>query len=188
MARKAIRGFLANLSSKPPLVFRFQWNPTEIKESRAVKYTDIEIGGYQAPIQVFSSGGATTLSFQLILDATSNSNNSDIFRVNVAAIGIESAINTLKSFTYPQTDKLLKFRQEDVFGEPPVCYFGYGPKVLRGRVRNVTVNYKLYNSLLVPIQATVDVDYTVDEYGIWSKVNAVYRRITSGLNPLVGGI
>ncbi len=188
MANRAIRAFLANLSSRPPLIFRMQWNPADIKESRKVNYSDIEIGGYQAPVQVFSSGGATTYNFQIMLDSTPYSNNTNIFRVNVAAIGINSAIDTLKSFTYPQTDKILRFRQEDMVGEPPVCYFGLGPRVLRGRIRNLSIAYKLYSPLLVPQQATVDVEFVADEYGIWAKINAISRKITSGLNPLLGGI
>lgn len=185
--RSTIRGFFANINNLPPIIVPFQWNPTEIKEARAIKYTDLEIGGYMAPIQIYSSGGATVYTFTLTIDATDVSKGANIFRVDVPEVGINSVISALKSFTYPHINSILRFQQDDVVGEPPACYFGLGPKVLRGRIRNLTVNYKLFNSLLVPLQATVEVEFHVDEYGIWSKINAVYRRIATAINPAVGG-
>jgi len=184
---KAVRGFLANIKSKPPLIILFQWNPTDVKESRTVKYADVELGGYQAPIQVFSAGGATTYSFQLTLDATENSRIFNVFRVDLPLVGIGATVSALKSFTYPANDKLLKFLQSNSVGEPPACYFGLGSKVMRGRIRSLHINYKLFSRLLVPLQATVDIEFTVDEYGVWSKIDAIYRRITSTANPALGG-
>lgn len=178
---------MANIRSLPPLIVKAQWNP-EIKETRSVNYTDVPVGGYMAPVQVYSSGGNTNLSFQLTLDATENSRIFDVFRVDVPAIGISSVVEALKSFTYPATDSLLKFKDEDVFGEPPICYLGIGPRVMRGRVRNLSIQYTLFNSFLVPLRAVVDVEFVVDEMGVWSKVNAMYRRILAGVNPIVGGL
>lgn len=176
----AIRGFLTNPYQKPPLVLRFQWNPVGMTESKSAKYTDLEIGGYHAPVQIYSSGGAHTYRFSLLFDATPDSVDLNVLRVDTVLVGVQPAVQTLMSFVYPETKSLLSF-SESGFGEPPVCYFGMGPRVLRGFIKTVDVDTQLLNVLLVPVRVSCRVEFVESEDGTYGKVNAIYRRAMTAL-------
>jgi hypothetical protein len=171
----AIRGFLANTSQRPPLLLTFQWNPTDVSENKSAKYTEMELGGYHAPVQLYSSGGSHSYSFSLFFDATPDTSSLNLFRVTLPLAGVQPAIQTLMSFLYPSTKNLLN--TVDVgFGAPPKCHFGLGPRVVSGFIRNVQVSYSLYDRFLTPLRATCKVEFVEIEDGVEGKVNALFRR------------
>jgi hypothetical protein len=174
----SIRGFLANVKTKPPLILGFQWNPTDVKESKTAKYSEIEVGGYHAPIQVFSSGGAHSYKFSLLFDSTIDTIYLNIFRIDIPLAGIYPAVMALQSFLYPQT-KGFSDLIEVGFGEPPICYFGMGVRVVKGYVKSLAFDYQLYDRLLTPQRVKCDVEFQECEDGVQSKVNAMFRRSMS---------
>lgn len=175
LRHQAIRGFLANVSQRPPLLLAFQWNPTDVVESKSAKYTEMELGGYHAPVQLYTSGGAHSYKFSLTFDATPDTKSLNVFRVDLPLAGIQPAVQTLMSFMYPSTKSLLSTLDVG-FGAPPKCYFGLGARVVSGYVRNVQVSYSLYDKFLTPRRATCQVDFVEIEDGIEGKVNAIFRR------------
>lgn len=175
-SRTAIRGFLANISQRPPLILPFMWNPTNVVESKSAKYTALQVGGYHAPVQLYSSGGAHTYKFSLLFDATADSRGVDIFRIAVPPInGVQPAIQTLMSFLYPANKHILNTSNVG-FGAPPKCYFGMGTRVVSGFITSVNVSYALYDSALTPRRATCSISFTETEDGLDGRINAIYRR------------
>lgn len=181
MKHIALRGFLSSPFEAPPLLLQFQWNPTAVSESKAVKMNAIQVGGYHAPVQLYSSGGELVYRFRLAFDATADTQDMNSFRVDIPGVGVAGPIQILMSFLYPQTKYSLNIG-EIGFGEPPPCYFGLGPRVLRGFIRTVNTSYSLYDKNLVPLRAASAVEFVASEDGNWGKVNAVFRRLAAGAN------
>lgn len=183
MGHVSIRGFLANPRMIPPLMLQFQWNPTP-SETKSAKYNDIEFAGVMAPVSVYSSGGLLRYKFTLIFDSREDARYLNSFSVEPLGMGVHPQVQTLMSFLYPEEKSV--FDISDIgFGEPPACYFGLGPRVLRGRIRSVNPTYELYDKNMVPMRASVSVDFVADETGTWGKVNTIFRRMASGIN--IGG-
>lgn len=178
----ALRGFLANVSTRPPLVLPFMWNPSDIKEQKSAKYTSLQVGGYHAPVQLFTSGGAHTYKFSLMFDGTADNKSVNIFRIPVPPItGVEPAIQTLMSFLYPASTRGLLNTSGGGFGAPPKCYFGMGPRVVSGYITNIDVSYSLYDAALIPRRATCAVSFTETEDGLDGQINAIFRRANVAL-------
>lgn len=176
-----VRGFLANPFQRPPLKLTFQWNPAKVLESKTVNYESIDIGGYVAPLQVYSSGGPLTYRFDLMFDATADTRDLNVFRVDFPGMGVHTAVQTLMSFMYPESKKMLS-SAGDGFGEPPVCYFGLGLRVFRGIIKDVQVEYTLYDAVLTPMRATASVTFVAQEDGVFGRVNAIFRRMAVTAN------
>lgn len=176
----SIRGFLANVKTVPPLILQFQWNPM-VTEGKTVKYNDIEIGGFMAPISVFSSGGNLSYKFELSFDTTPDSRGLNNFSVESLGMGVHAQVQTLMSFLYPEVGNVFSIDKQGM-GEPPACYFGVGPRVLRGKIRNVQVEYLLYDWKLVPQKAKAVIEFVADDFGTWGKVNTIFRRMGTAIN------
>lgn len=181
MTHTVIRGFLANPFQRPPLKLTFQWNPAKVQESKSVNYETLELGGFVAPLNIYSSGGPLVYRFDLMFDATADTRDLNVFRVDIPGIGVHGAVQTLMSFLYPESKKMLSLAG-DGFGEPPVCYFGLGVRVFRGIIKDVQVEYSLYDQFLTPMRATASVTFTAQEDGVFGRVNAIFRRMAVAAN------
>lgn len=86
--------------------------------------------------------------------------------------GILPEIEKLQSFTYPATVKgedIPLFASGGVisqnqFRPPAVTIFSYGPMYYEGVVKNVDVEYTLFDADLTPLRATVNVEFAAFEF------------------------
>lgn len=90
----------------------------------------------------------------------------------VSERGILDEVEKLQSFTYPATVKgedIPHFASGGVisqnqFRPPAVTIFSYGPMYYEGVVKNVDVEYTLFDSDLTPIRGTVNIEFAAFEF------------------------
>ena len=174
--------------------YYFQFNPETVHESHAVNYEQRNYIGLPFVDYVWAGGGEKTLSFQLFLDNTPQSKTADFrpdveamtidnelginFKGNaysstrVSERGILDEVEKLQSFIYPATmegEDIPHFASGGVisqnqFRPPAITIFSYGPMYYEGVVKNVDVEYTLFDADLTPIRGTVDVEFAAFEF------------------------
>ena len=174
--------------------YYFQFNPETVHETHSVNYEQRGYAGLPFVDYVWAGGGEKNLSFQLFLDNTPQSKTADFrpdveamtieneygikFKGNaysstrVSERGILDEVEKLQSFTYPATMKgedIPHFASGGVvnqnqFRPPAVVIFSYGPMYHEGIVKNVDVEYTLFDADLTPIRGTVNIEFAAFEF------------------------
>jgi len=141
MANKEIKAYLVDITNRERL--EFQYNPSEIGDTKSSKYADITVPGISHPRHQYIAGGARQITFKI-----------SFFKGNV-----KKKVNWLQSLLYPEhSGSMLKsppHRVIFIFGElyPEVVCI----------VRSVKVRYfNLFQENLAPQQAEVDI--VLDEW------------------------
>jgi len=180
--RQVLRGFIASVDVIPPLVVTFQFNPGEIKDNKAVKYSDREgsLCG-SGPGKQYTGGGDRTITFDIEILGIEQGTN----RLNPTAVdnGISTELAKLRSFLYPREDAwavAIPAKQGKRLSPPPTCIFGYGTRILDCWVNNVQITEKQFNSMLAPVRATASITLTVRE----DADNALYQLDRQRRNAL----
>ena len=75
--RRVLRGFIASVDVVPPLIGTFQFNPGQVKDNKAVSYSDREgsLCG-SAPGKRYTGGGDRTITFDIELLGIEQGTNS----------------------------------------------------------------------------------------------------------------
>ncbi len=180
--RQVLRGFLANVEVEPPLVVTFRFNPSSIRDDKAVSYANRRDDlCSRAPQKEYTGGGDRTLSFVLELHGLERGSD----RSNPAPLdnGISTELATLRSFLYAREDAWADGAATEGkrLSPPPACVFGFGSKILECLVTRLTVEETQFNSVLAPVRATVGVTLAVRE----EAGNALYELDRKRRNALV---
>jgi hypothetical protein len=192
--RKTLRGFLANVTQLPPLVFMFPFNPESVSDNKAVTYSDrnTELCG-NAPGKVYTGGGHRTISFDIKLHGFERGTN----RLLPTGFdnGISNELAVLRSFLYPKTDAWAALGGGDEglrLTPPPTCIFGYGAKVLECVVTDIAITETQFNSFLAPVRADAKITLVVNEEddNAFYEVDKQHRNVLAllALQSLSGGI
>lgn len=164
--RNPVRGCLASVGLKPPILVQFQYNPEKVTDKRSVSYASLNAPGMLMPVKQYSAGGERTLSFTVIVDG--------LFPGPVSIArdengGITPELNKYRAFVHPQTRRWkdangspsgftgLFAGSENVFTAPPACRFCFGERVVDCVVTEVQITEQLYNLALHPVRAEVQV-------------------------------
>ena len=184
--RQVLRGFIANITVIPPLIFTFQYNPKSVNDNKSVNYADgrSDLCG-NAPGKVYTSGGHRTISFDFNIQGMEEGMNA----INPTAIdnGISTELAKLRSFLYPMDDAwaVLSFGSDEGrrVSAPPGCVFGFGTKILDCIVTELSINETQFNSALAPVQADVSITLTVNEGsdGILYEIDKQHRNVLAAL-------
>lgn len=187
--RQVLRGFLANIEVLPPLILTFQFNPTSIRDNKAVNYADRNdsLCG-NAPGKVYTGGGHRTIAFSFQLHGLEQGTNA----LNPTPLdnGISTELAKVRSFLYPKADAWASLGS--LFGgsedgrrlaAPPTCIFGFGTKILECVLTDVSIEEQQFNSLLAPVRAEVSVTLTVIERGDHPlyKLDTQHRNVLAAL-------
>lgn len=162
-----LRGFLANVQVFPPLVVTFQFNPESISDNKTVTYRDSRTGLCgTAPGKTYTGGGDRKIGFKVHLHGLEQGTN----RLNPTGLdnGISTELAKLRSFLYPASDAW------DAVGAladdggrrikaPPTCLFGFGVKLLKCVVEEITIKETQFNRFLAPVRAEADISLNVIE-------------------------
>ena len=181
----AMRGFLANVTQLPPLIFLFQFNPESVSDNKAVSFADrdAELCG-NAPGKVYTGGGHRTISFDLKLHGMERGTN------RLVPIGLDNGVAAelaiLRSFLYPKTDAWAAVGGDEDgvrLAPPPTCIFGFGTKVLECVVTEITITETQFNSFLTPVRADVRITLVVieeDDNGFY-EFDKQHRNVLAAL-------
>jgi Contractile injection system tube protein len=178
--RQVLRGFLANIETIPPLIVRFQFNPSSVKDTRSVKFSEESKLGQDTTGKVQS--GVRDISFSLTLHGMEQGLNA----LNPSGFdnGISSELAKFRSFLYPKEDAWAALPGVASRGKripsPPSAIFGFGTKILECFVTGVDINETQFNSYLAPVQATVGISLRVRE----EKGNALFELDKQHRNAL----
>jgi hypothetical protein len=184
--KQVLRGFLANIDMLPPLIVRFQYNPTSVSDNKTVIYADRrEKAPGNAPGKEYMGGGHRTITFDLKLHGLEQGTNA--LNSTPTENGISTELAKLRSFLYPKTDAwgtLSGLLGTSCSGrrlsDPPTCYFGFGKKILECVVTDVKITETQFNSVLAPVRADVSVTLDVIE----DDDNALYQLDKQRRNAL----
>ena len=179
------RGYLANLENLPPLIYPFQYNPTELTDSKQVSLGKkdrvspspglaalegaIEAVSSlftKAEFQRFSSESDRTLSFSLTIDGREHRPGEPQRRRNEEG-DILGDLAILRSFVYPALGSLsdllslaLTNLPEPFYPHPPTALLVMGDLVVEGFITSLQIKETLFNANLNPVRAEVDVSMT----------------------------
>jgi len=148
-----IHGYIVDITNRERL--EFQYNPSEIADSKSSKYADITVPGISHPRHQYISGGNRQITFKI-----------SFFKGNV-----KEKVNWLQSLLYPE-------HSGSVLKSPPhrvIFIFGELYPEVVCIVRNVKVRYfGLFGQSLASQQAEVEI--VLDEW-VDSSVNYQTVRI-----------
>jgi len=150
-----------------PITLEFQFNPTKIQETRAVKYNFSEAQGQVLPLAQFGMIEPTTLSFDLFFHADRRVDDIGLFEEQVK----------LRSIMLPRKVSRLTYYEQAQPHKYKLYLGGYG--VFIGVVNSLdfsTVEY--HKTSLVPISMTATIEFTV--------VSSSYAEDTSLLKDMTG--
>lgn len=176
------RGYLANINNLPPLIYPFQYNPTELSDSKQINWDvgtrTAPVGGLaavegavqsvsslfsKADIHRFGSEGDRTLSFQLTIDGRDRRPGEPKRRRNEQG-DILGDLAILRSFVHPSVGGLSDLlslalgNPPDPFSpEPPTALLILGNLVVEGFINSLQIRETLFNAELNPIRAEVDI-------------------------------
>lgn len=182
----SVRGLLApkNYSSEDEILL-FQFNPTEIRDSKQSVWNERTYPGFSANDYFWANGGPRVMSFTLQFDATAGTNNV-VFGKNTAwgnegyttlgdiyPKGVMGFVEKLTSFQYPIQVDATKPRYSSGlaipnirFMPPPVAIFVLGDFYLEAVVTSVDTTYTLFNKKLQPIRCECSVSLSILETDI----------------------
>lgn len=178
----AKRGYLANLDNIPPLVYPFQFNPTELTDSKDItwgKGIPISLlsplaavsGATQFTARLFSkavfrrfeSEGDRILKFKLTLDGREQRPGEPKQRRNAQG-DILADLAILRSFVYPALASisdlvtLVSSGSPDPYSpQPPTVLLVMGDLLVEGFITNLEITETLFNADLNPMRADVSI-------------------------------
>lgn len=181
-------------NTKYGLSLKFQFNPTELPFEKAANYSESNPTGIDSPFLTWTSGGAYTVSFTISIDSR-GVNSTKFGSILVTAEGKapdESKgclphIATLQSFLRPanspmslgsmsQALGMVSGGSRPVFVAPPDCYFKYGSRVFRCKMKSAPYKEVLHNDKLVPVRIDADITLQILEYGSFAVTEANERK------------
>ena len=168
------RGFLKSINVEPEILVKFQYNPTQLTDKRAVTYATLNGPALLMPIRQYSQGGDRTINFTVRVDglfAGPADADSETEKDDDGSIWPE--LNKYRAFMYPRTEAwrdqrtqssfIPLFDAEQEFKSPPLCLFGFGEeRVIRCVVTEVSITELMFNRQLAPLRA--DVAITLVEF------------------------
>jgi hypothetical protein len=160
----------------------FQFNPTDLDDTKQVIYEDREKTGFDNTDFLWIRGGSRNISFTLFLDATEGSRQAHLGKVGSPEVsqsemfthnperGVLNQVEFLQSLcrpmrSDPNTPVFIRgsVGSFDQFTPPPEIVFVYGPFYLEGVVTQANPKYTLFSRTLVPLRATVEINIRVQE-------------------------
>ena len=114
-----------------------RFNPTEYNLTTSAKYGEQSLPGLDTPLEQFVSGGADTLSMELLFDTYEE--------------GIDVRVYTI------QLDDIIAVSGDS--HAPPVCRFVWGTFMFRGVLTQLTKRFTMFLSSGVPVRARVNVTF-----------------------------
>lgn len=168
-ARNPIRGFLCSVGLDPEIMVRFQFNPTQLSDKRAITYASLGAPGLLMPGRQYTQGGDRTISFNVRIDGSVEGPadaESQILKDEDG--GIMPELNKYRAFLYPETPRWIEARgsfvplydlaaNDPLFKSPPSAVFGFGERVIKCIVTDVSITELLFNQQLAPLRADVSV-------------------------------
>ena len=136
------------------------FNPSDFSIERGVNYAEQRILGLDRPLLQFVGGNAEIMRFSLVFDTFSAGAGS----LDAAAAASAAAPEMTKTDVRKYTDPLLKIANVDSNTHAPnKVEFVWGSICFKGYVRSVNQKFTLFNSLGVPVRATVDMELISNE-------------------------
>ncbi len=165
------KGFIQSILAvgvSTPISLNFQFNPTKIQETRAVKYNFSEAQGQVLPLAQFGMIEPTTLSFNLFFHADRRIND----------IGLSEELTKLRSIMLPRKLSRLTYYEQAQPHKYKLYLGGYG--VFTGVVNSLDISTVEYHkTTLVPINMTAAMEFTI--------VSSSFAEDTSFLTDMTGG-
>jgi len=164
MEKQVLRGFLANVMVKPPLIVTFQFNPESITDNKSVHYADRMTSlSEDTPGKVYTGGGDRSISFEIQLHGLEKGFN--MLNPTPLDNGISTELAKFRSFLYPKNETWAAVvgKEGRWINSPPTCIFGFGTKILECVVSQIDITETQFNSLLAPVRASVKITLTVIE-------------------------
>ena len=164
--RNPVRGFLVSVGLTPEILVKFQYNPSDLNDKRAVTYTTQSAPGLLLPIRQYNQGGDRTITFTVHLDGVFDGPADDEIKIEKDENGsIQPELNKYRAFLYPQIDTWQQargsfvplYQQIQQFAGPPLCQFGFGDRLIDCIVTEVGIHETLFNPQLGPMRADVSV-------------------------------
>ena len=184
-----MKGFLTN--PEAGLLLKFQFNPIQIEWDKRIDYEIESVGGWPAPIVTWVSGGDKRIRFELFFDRSKSGKASGAWTVDMPGIGVQGALAVIESFLYPQEGPF-EFRNaltgEQRFVAPPDCYLILGTRWARCKLLSAPIKESMFDSALVPIRATVTLEFLVLEEGALAMVDHIKRKVFAGLGSTLGNL
>lgn len=161
--KRANRGVITTEDSS--VTIKFQYNPTEITDAKAVNYQSKTPRGKYRPTYQFVNGGERSLKFKLLIDSLHSSLSPDpdkdaSYKDSGDPKNIEKILDNFRKLVYPkETDwtangpKPKPLSSGQKFTAPPRCRLSLGNKVIRGFVKTLSIKESLYNANLEPVRA-----------------------------------
>ena len=191
------------------LKLEFQFNPTTISRNKEVSYESITIPGLDSLINLYTSGGQSTINFEISLDARPVEENKDLYgREYDPSVGLNKEIAVIQSFLRPRP--IYNINQKAVvdslnldegflaaansntfFVSPPDAYFSYGNKWDRCKIISASIEEVIHNEFLVPVRITVPFSLLVLESGSIhednenKRINFAYNTSNSYLTETI---
>jgi hypothetical protein len=164
-----VRGFLASVGLQPRVLVKFQYNPTQLSDKRAVSYASLTAPGLLLPVRQYIQGGDRTISFTVRIDGLFDGPADDEIDISKDDDGsIAPELDKYRAFLYPRNARWKEASEQGFvplyasapqqFVSPPTCRFGFGNRpVLDCVVTEVSITELLFNSRLGPLRADVAV-------------------------------
>lgn len=132
-----------------------RFNPTEYSLSTSAKYGERSLPGLDTPIEQFVSGGADTLSMELLFDT------------------YEEGVD-VRTYTVQLDDIIAVGGDEHA---PPVCRFVWGSFTFRGVLSQLNKRFTMFLPSGVPVRARVNV--TFRQHATPAEQTAAVPRLSS---------
>ncbi|HVQ93472.1 MAG TPA: LysM peptidoglycan-binding domain-containing protein [Mycobacteriales bacterium] len=122
--------------SGPPTQVPLRFNPTDYKVSKTNTYVEIQIPGLGAPPIQYIRGGATTVTFEALVDTSDT------------LVDVRTAyVDRLRALLEPDRD----------LHAPPIVDFVWGDTVLTAVLEKLDVTYQLFLPGGRPLRAKLDI-------------------------------
>jgi hypothetical protein len=184
--KEPVRGFIASVGVSPEIMVKFQFNPTQLSDKRAITYASLNAPGLVMPTRQYTQGGDRTLTFTVHLDALATPSDDLPSTIELDEDGsLVPELNKYRAFLYPQTGNWKQaassfmplFAGTTQFDSPPTVRFGFGmggksePRVIDCIVTDVGIDEVLFNPQLAPMRA--DVSLTLVELSPYGNTPGV---------------
>lgn len=188
---KRIPGLFVEPRSK--VFVRFQFNPTELKFNKHVRYDNDEIPLYHTTIPIFKGGGQQTIDFELFFDRTEASPQSGILRKSgIGVMDVQAALETfLRPADSPGLASLENLKTivrgltqgSERIAAPPDCLFFYGTRWYKTKMLSAPMTESYFDWKLTPLRFTTQIQLLVVEFGYLFRIRETERKVLA----LAGG-